>query len=246
MAPNAENNQTWRFVVVTDRDRIAELGRVYAEIFRVAGPAVKPTLDPAIYDAVEHLATSFGRSPAVIVVGALDAPPAPMVVAQATWWGSVLPAVQNLILAARAEGVGATLTTLPLVRDAEIRAVIGAPDELTAIRPAASGGRPANRCPKWRSSTSGARHCPHRCRRQRTSPELLRATNLVGRYHRPVELARRWPPSTSGRTAARSSASGSASTAISTGTSPRGAGPPDVLVSGPRRRPRPEGSRRGR
>lgn len=149
MAPSAENKQTWRFVVLTERERIAALGQVYAEIFSIAGPAVKPTLDPGIYAAVDHLATNFGASPAVVVVGALGPPPdATMVVAQATWWASVLPAVQNLILAARAEGVGATLTTLPLARDADIRAAIGAPDELTLAAvvplgyPARGFGRP--------------------------------------------------------------------------------------------------------
>ena len=148
MAPSAENKQTWRFVVLTDRERIGELGRVYAEIFSIAGPAVKPTLDPGIYAAVDHLAANFGASPAVVVVGALGPPPEGILVAQATWWASVLPAVQNLILAARAEGVGATLTTLPLARDADVRAAIGAPDELALVAvvplgyPAGGFGRP--------------------------------------------------------------------------------------------------------
>lgn len=152
MAPSAENKQTWRFVVLTDREPIAMLGKIYAEIFSFAGPAVKPTLDPGIFASVDHLATHFGESPAVVVIGALGpAPDATMVVAQATWWGSVLPAVQNLILAARAEGVGATLTTLPLARDADIRAAIGAPDDLTLAAvvplgyPKGGFGRPARK-----------------------------------------------------------------------------------------------------
>lgn len=152
MAPSAENKQTWRFVVITDRERITQLGKVYAEIFSVAGPLVKPSLDPGIFAAVDHLATHFGDSPAVVVVGGLDPlPDNGMIVAQATWWASLLPAVQNLILAARAEGIGATLTTLPLMRDADVRAVVNAPDELTLAAviplgyPAGRFGRPPRR-----------------------------------------------------------------------------------------------------
>lgn len=86
MAPSAENKQTWRFVVLTDRDRIAKLDEVYAEIFSFAEPAVRSTLDPAIYASVDHLAAHFCESPAVVVIGALDAAPdGGMHVATATW-----------------------------------------------------------------------------------------------------------------------------------------------------------------
>lgn len=152
MAPSAENRQQWRFVAVTDHRRIAALGRIYAEIFDLAGPAVQPTLEPGIFSAVSHLATHFGDSPAVILVGGIEPRPSgDLLVAHATWWASLLPAVQNLILAARAEGLGATLTTLPLARDADLRAVVNAPDEVTLVAvipvgyPAGRFGRPPRR-----------------------------------------------------------------------------------------------------
>jgi nitroreductase len=45
---------------------------------------------------------------------------------------SVYPFVWNLLLAARAEGLGGVITTMPIRREAEMKALLGAPDE-TAI-----------------------------------------------------------------------------------------------------------------
>lgn len=41
--------------------------------------------------------------------------------------------MENLIFAARGKGVGATLTTLLLAREADVRAVVGAPEELPLV-----------------------------------------------------------------------------------------------------------------
>jgi hypothetical protein len=43
--------------------------------------------------------------------------------------GSVYPAVQNAMLACRAEAVGCTLTTLLCYREAEVKALLGIPDD---------------------------------------------------------------------------------------------------------------------
>jgi nitroreductase len=43
--------------------------------------------------------------------------------------GSVYPAVQNALLACRAEGLGCTLTTLLCFAEAEVKALLGLPDD---------------------------------------------------------------------------------------------------------------------
>jgi nitroreductase len=43
--------------------------------------------------------------------------------------GSVYPAVQNALLACRAEGLGCTLTTLLCFKEPEVKALLGVPDE---------------------------------------------------------------------------------------------------------------------
>ena len=50
-----------------------------------------------------------------------------------SWYGSVYPAVQNLLLAARAVGLGATLTTLPLWSTTLARRTLGLPAKVTPV-----------------------------------------------------------------------------------------------------------------
>jgi nitroreductase len=54
-------------------------------------------------------------------------------IAAATHYGSIFPAVQNLLLACRAEGLGATLTTLPLWSNALARRALGLPHSVQPV-----------------------------------------------------------------------------------------------------------------
>ncbi len=134
-APNASNRQQWRFVVVTDRAVIEELGRLYREVFdayyrpkvdaaRREGPAV----DPAVFGSAEHLANIMGQLPAMLVpcmpgrAEHLDTAHA-----QAGRYGSILPATWSFMLAARARGLGTCWTTMHLEREREAADVLGIP-----------------------------------------------------------------------------------------------------------------------
>jgi nitroreductase len=68
---------------------------------------------------VYRLATEIGHAPVVILVCATAHGVGPM--------GSVIPAVQNLLLAARALGVGGTITTLHPQVDERVRELFGIP-----------------------------------------------------------------------------------------------------------------------
>ena len=52
---------------------------------------------------------------------------------QATWYGSILPAVQNLMLAARARGLGTVLTTMHIFSEDEVKQALGIPDEFSTV-----------------------------------------------------------------------------------------------------------------
>jgi nitroreductase len=88
--------------------------------------------------------------PAVIVVGGTGAPaPSAPRIAVATWYGSLFPAVQNLLLAARSHGLGATLTTFLLPLEAQLRELLLIPEDVSLVAcipmgyPAGRFGRPA-------------------------------------------------------------------------------------------------------
>lgn len=52
---------------------------------------------------------------------------------------SIYPFTWNLLLAARAEGLGGVVTTMPISREPEVRALLGAPDELAVAAVIALG-----------------------------------------------------------------------------------------------------------
>ncbi|MDH3713838.1 MAG: nitroreductase family protein [Gammaproteobacteria bacterium] len=108
-APNGGNTQPARFLVIRDRDAIQAFGKLYHEAWWAKrrddygwkGKADIP--EGSVYAMPALLADEMVDAPAVVLaftVGRLDDA------------SSVFPAVQNLLLAARALGIGSVLTTL--------------------------------------------------------------------------------------------------------------------------------------
>jgi nitroreductase len=110
-APNGGNQQVARFLVVNDRARIGSFGALYHE----AWWAKRRDEGFLEYDALPHL-----FHPAAGLANAMKEVPC-IVFALAVRNGSadsVIPAVQNLMLSARAIGIGSVPTTLhPTVMD---------------------------------------------------------------------------------------------------------------------------------
>jgi nitroreductase len=130
-APSPGNSQGWDFVLVDDRARLRRIGDAIAAVM---GPAIdampRPNRDLArILDGAKHLATHIGEAPLVVFVcGAVIYPPhAPD---ERFVWSACYPAAQNLILAARALGLGATLTTFHMVAEPTVREVLEIPVEV--------------------------------------------------------------------------------------------------------------------
>lgn len=122
-AATAKNEQMFRWVVVRDPEQRRRLGDIYRKVSESL-PAMVAT-DPAserLKRSVEHLVEHMGEAPVLIV--ALAHAPDDMRTA-----ASVYPAVQNLMLAARALGLGTTMTTRHRNAEQETRAVLGAPED---------------------------------------------------------------------------------------------------------------------
>jgi nitroreductase len=121
-APNGGNQQVARFLVATDRDIIRDFGRLYHEAWwakrRDEGFERYEDLPPRFHPAA-GLADAMRDVPCVVFALALHDGPA----------DSVIPAVQNLMLAARAIGIGSVPTTLhPSVMD-RFRRLFDIPDD---------------------------------------------------------------------------------------------------------------------
>jgi nitroreductase len=138
-APTGSNGQNWEFVVVKDRDVKAKLARTYRAAWSVYGGLGKRLKagDDAmlrVLEAVEWQVDHFEEIP-VLVVACLRGARLPVVppppIAATSYYGSIYPSVQNLLLAARAMGLGASLVTLPLLSVTAARRALGLPLSVT-------------------------------------------------------------------------------------------------------------------
>jgi nitroreductase len=148
-APSGSNEQTWRWIVVTDADIRGRLGALYQEAFaerraRAAQasatsgePPVPAPVDEArarVMRSSAYLAENFARAPVMIVpcVRAYMPPhPDDTELIRATLYASIYPAVWNFQLALRTRGYATCLTTLHLMRHAEAAELLGIPAEYT-------------------------------------------------------------------------------------------------------------------
>ena len=131
-APTGSNQQNWEFIVVKDRavkERLSRLNRGAWNLYGGLGRRMYRDNPPMmrIMNAVQWQADHFADIP-VIVVACLHGfraawPP----IASTSYYGSIYPSVQNLLLAARAAGLGAALITLPLWSTFLARRALGLP-----------------------------------------------------------------------------------------------------------------------
>ncbi len=151
-APTGSNAQGWHFVLVTQAEKRRALAELYRKAFAVyrdmpvsAHRAESEAADPAyaaqmtrVVSSAEHLAENLERVPVHLipcVAGRLDQVQGPgAVLAQASLYGSILPAVWSFMLAARSRGLGTAWTTLHLMHEKEAADLLGIPyDEITQV-----------------------------------------------------------------------------------------------------------------
>jgi nitroreductase len=133
-APNGANDQSWGWVLVDDpllRSSLADLYRngMADHMARDrSGEAVDTTApDERMSASVQYLADNMERVPVLVVPTVARRYGAATTFAQASRWGSVLPAVWSLMLALRSRGLGSAWTTLHLYREDEAADLLGIP-----------------------------------------------------------------------------------------------------------------------
>lgn len=158
-APSGGNVQPWRFLVVRDSEQKRRLGAIYRRAYDryeaallASQPAFRSDAEARSFErtrrASRHLAEHLAESQALVLVlmpkidltlhdaeGPLDI---------GTLHASVYPAVQNLMVAARALGIGTALTTVFRIYQDQVRDACAIPErfEIAALVPM---GRPLGR-----------------------------------------------------------------------------------------------------
>ncbi|MEA2216203.1 MAG: hypothetical protein QOK19_1764 [Solirubrobacteraceae bacterium] len=144
-APSGGNRQGWRVVVVTDPEKRAALRDLYLPHWRaymeITGGA-KTLADPDAFDPkrtqmvrrANEYAEKLAEVPVHLVLGVQlsdlavtdESLPRTSIVGGA----SVYPFAQNLLLALRNEGLGASMTTLLVPAEQEVRELLAIPDDI--------------------------------------------------------------------------------------------------------------------
>ena len=130
-APNGGNTQPWHFLVIRDPDLRAKLAELYHEAWwakrrdqGIMGPQDIPPGKNSMRSAM-RLADQIGQAPVIVLLCATSQGPAAA--------ASIIPAAQNLLLAARAFGVGGTITTLHADVDDRVHDLLGIPPEAQVV-----------------------------------------------------------------------------------------------------------------
>lgn len=141
-APTSSNSQDWSFVVVTGREQKQRLAKLYRPLYKTFGPLERRAArnDPQAQRQMapgQWQAENFADIPVFVVpcyrrnikhhgVGWPQ-------ISVSSFYGSVYPAVQNLLLACRAVGLGASLQTLPIWISPIARRILGLPRHMVPV-----------------------------------------------------------------------------------------------------------------
>lgn len=135
-APTGSNRQRWNFIVVTDpalRGGLAELyRRSFDQYIGGRGPHGGPYAPTdAITESAVYLADNFHAVPVHVIFAYEGRVENASISAQASLYGSVVPAAWSFMLALRARGLGTAWTTLHLRYEQEAAALLGIPATYT-------------------------------------------------------------------------------------------------------------------
>jgi len=170
-APTGSNAQGWHWLVVTDAAKREGLADLYRKAFMlyVNEPSLRPEYGetdlrteqrPRVLDSATYLADHLHEAPVHVIPCIEGRVENAGVVAQASVYGSILPAVWSLMLALRARGLGSAWTTLHLIHEREAAELLGIPANVTqtALLPVAwfagetfkpAKRLPASTCTHW-------------------------------------------------------------------------------------------------
>jgi nitroreductase len=170
-APTASNDQSWRWMVVTDADKRAAIAEIYRGVgeqylARAASaesdPQTRRTYESAL--ALSHILADVPVHVIPCIERRFDGND---LLVAASAWASIIPAGWSFMLALRSRGLGSVWTTLHLARAREVADLLGIPDTVTqaALFPVAytigTDFKPAHRPPaetitSWDTWGSGA------------------------------------------------------------------------------------------
>jgi nitroreductase len=141
-APTSSNTQDWSYLVVTDPGQKKRLAKLYRPLFRTFDPIASRQArnDPKELRQMapgRWQARNFADLPVFVIPcyrrNLKHRPTGWPQISVSSFYGSVYPPVQNLLLACRAVGLGASLQTLPIWIVPLARRILGLPRSMVPV-----------------------------------------------------------------------------------------------------------------
>lgn len=141
-APSGGGVQAWRFGVVTDPEIRRQIAAIYLRGWRIAekryADAGASLTEDKNMRAAAYLAEHLAEVPVLLFacLRARKIHAERLAAPNATNFtrimgGSIYPAIQNILLACRALGLGATLTSITTQYEDEVKAILGLPEYIS-------------------------------------------------------------------------------------------------------------------
>ncbi|NQZ99605.1 MAG: nitroreductase family protein [Myxococcales bacterium] len=139
-APTGSNNQSWRWVVVTDAAKRAALAALYKELASQYLELARSQIGDGdaqthrVYDSAFYLVDHLADIP-VHVIPCVEGrlPDGSGNAMSAAFYGSIFPAVWSFQIALRSRGLGSVITTLHLFKEQEVAKLLGIPDGVSQV-----------------------------------------------------------------------------------------------------------------
>ncbi|MBK6310434.1 MAG: nitroreductase family protein [Candidatus Microthrix sp.] len=141
-APTSSNSQDWSYLVVEDPEQKERLAKLYRPLFSAFDPVVT-RLARGDGQALRQMAPGrwqakhFAELPVFVIPcyrrSLKHRPVGRPQIAVSSFYGSVFPAVQNLLLECRAVGLGASIQTLPIWHIPSARRILGLPRKVNPV-----------------------------------------------------------------------------------------------------------------
>ena len=139
-APNGSNLNTWRWVIVDDREKIRTIAELYGkamdDFIAILGPETGENYMgahipgfAAINSSVDYLREHLGEVPMVAFPLMQGRPDQANIFYQSSMWGSIIQSVWSFFLALRTRGMGSAWTTAHLWREEAFAELLAIPDE---------------------------------------------------------------------------------------------------------------------
>ncbi|MBI1182269.1 MAG: nitroreductase [Alphaproteobacteria bacterium] len=137
-APSPGNSQGWDFIVVTDPEikktlstRITEVIDATVESIQksMGGMEALDDVNRRMLQGTQNMARTLGDIPVIILVCGKKVYP-PQAPSEQFVWSALYPAAQNILLAARALGLGTCFTTYHNTCEKELRELLHIPDDV--------------------------------------------------------------------------------------------------------------------